>query len=105
MDTLMEHRIESPTIEKTREELLQGSTGDNTSSHRVILYDDDWHPIDEVISQVRKATGYDLDRVVAIVIEAHTEGRAICYRGSRDECQRVARVLREIRLQVEVDCD
>jgi ATP-dependent Clp protease adaptor protein ClpS len=105
MSTLTQPGGETTTIERTREELLESPVDEDNPSHRVILYNDEWHGFDEVILQVQKATGYDLDHVVPIVIEAHTEGRAVCYRGSRDQCQRVARVLREIRLQVEVDTD
>ena len=105
MITLTQPGGETTTIEKTREEFLESPVDQDNPSHRVILYDDDWHSLDEVVFQVQKATGYDLDRVVPIVVEAHTTGRAVCYRGARDECHRVARVLREIRLQVEVDTD
>lgn len=76
-----------------------------TPTHRVILYDDDWHTPDEVVVQIQKATGYDLYKSTAIMLEAHTRGRAICFRGDRVRCHDVAGVLRQIRLQVEVDCD
>ena len=105
MITLTQPGGDTTTLEKTLEELLESPVDEDNPSYRVILYNDDWHSLEEVVFQVQKATGYDLDRVVPIVVEAHTTGRAVCYRGARDECQRVARVLREIRLQVEVDCD
>ena len=38
-----------------------------------------------------------------ITHEAHTQGRAIAYEGTLEECNKVAGVLRQIRLQVEVD--
>jgi len=69
----------------------------------VILYNDDWHPIDEVVFQVQKATGCSLEKAVWITHEAHTLGRAIAFTGTLDDCERVATVLREIRLQVETD--
>ncbi len=69
----------------------------------VILYDDDYHAMDEVVEQLQKATGYDIEMCVKIMIEAHTQSRAIAYSGSEDECERCARVLRQIRLQVETD--
>jgi ATP-dependent Clp protease adaptor protein ClpS len=69
----------------------------------VILYNDDWHPYDEVVFQVQKATGCSLEKAVWITHEAHLLGRAIAYTGTLDECERVARVLRDIRLQVETD--
>jgi len=69
----------------------------------VILYNDDYHTFDEVILQVQKATGCSLERAAEITLEAHTRGRAIAYTGEREECERVAAVLRAIRLQVETD--
>ena len=69
----------------------------------VILYNDDYHPVDQVVSQVQKATGYPFERCVAIMLEAHTRGRSIAYTGSQEACERAAGVLRQIRLQVETD--
>lgn len=69
----------------------------------VILYNDDWHPYDQVVFQLQKATGYSLEKAVWITHEAHTTGRAVAYTGSLEECERVARILRDIRLQVETD--
>jgi len=77
----------------------------NVGDYRVILYNDDYHGMDEVIIQIRKATHYSLQRCAEIMMEVHLKGRAICYHGPRQDCHRAARVLREIRLQCEVDCD
>ena len=85
------------------DEIDDGETGD--TGFRVILYDDDYHGMDEVVSQIQKATGYELERAIEIMLEAHAKGRAVCFRGAREKCHRVANVLRQIRLQVEVDCD
>jgi ATP-dependent Clp protease adapter protein ClpS len=84
-------------------ETVSDDTGN--SGYRVILYNDDYHREDEVTSQLHKATGYTWPKCEAIMVEAHTRGRAICYRGERSKCHQVTRVLREIRLQCEVDCD
>ncbi len=75
------------------------------SGFRVILYNDEHHGMDEVIEQIIKATGCEVDEAIRIMLEAHQKGRAVCFKGSRQKCQKVARVLREIRLQCEVDCD
>ena len=75
------------------------------SGYRVILYNDDHTPMDAVVEQLIKATQCGLAEAVKIMTEAHYKGRAVCYKGSREKCQRVARILREIRLQCEVDCD
>jgi ATP-dependent Clp protease adaptor protein ClpS len=69
----------------------------------VILYNDDWHPYEQVVFQVQKATGCSLEEAEWITHEAHTQGRAIAYSGTQEECERAANVLREIRLQVETD--
>lgn len=87
------------TLDETQ---LDIGTGTGQPWH-VILYNDDWHSFEEVVAQVQKATEYPLERAEQITYEAHTTGRAIAYSGPKDECQRVAGVLREIRLQVEID--
>lgn len=92
-------------VERPAQEERDSTGGSGTGDYRVILYNDEWHGQDEVILQLQKATGCDLHTAISIMLEAHTRGRARCYHGSRAECHRVARVLREIHLQCEVDCD
>ncbi len=95
------------TIEAPQPETIEASASQDTGhgDYRVVLYNDDFHGMDEVALQLQKATGCDLETAISIMLEAHMQGRAVCYRGAREECHRVARILREIRLQVEVDCD
>ncbi|MEO5657973.1 MAG: ATP-dependent Clp protease adaptor ClpS [Nitrospiria bacterium] len=81
-----------------RTEEHEGATDD----HRVILYNDDIHGFDEVVRQVQKATGATLPDAYAVTIQAHEHGRAVCFAGPRDACERVADVLREIGLHVEI---
>jgi ATP-dependent Clp protease adapter protein ClpS len=69
----------------------------------VVLFNDDWHSFDEVITQLQKATGCSLERAEQIAEEAHHQGRARAYEGTAQECKRVAAVLREIRLEVEAE--
>lgn len=69
----------------------------------VILYNDDVHSAEEVVVQTQRATGYHIERCIRIVLEVDTQGRAIAYTGSEAACERVARILRQIRLQVETD--
>lgn len=97
--------VEELTIPKSFERPTVSAEDKNLHGYRVIIYNDAWHSVDEVVLQLQKATGCDLQKAATIMWEAHTTGRAICYQGERDDCQRVARILREIRLQVEVDCD
>ncbi len=79
--------------------------GSGSGDFRVILYNDEVHNADEVVEQVMKATECDVDEAIRIVVEVDRKGRGICFRGEREKCHKVAKVLREIRLQCEVDCD
>ncbi len=69
----------------------------------VIVYDDDWHTFDQVIIQLCKATACSVEKAGQFAKEIDSKGRAIVYAGSQEECERVAEVLREIKLQVETD--
>lgn len=74
-----------------------------TTPYVVVLYNDDFHTIDEVVLQLQKATGQTQDVAQRITLEAHTKGKSVAWRAGLEDCQRVAAVLRQIRLQVEVD--
>lgn len=69
----------------------------------VVLYNDNVHAFDDVVRQVQKATGAPEAEAVAITLQAHETGRAVCFVGACERCQDVADVLREIGLHVEVD--
>jgi ATP-dependent Clp protease adaptor protein ClpS len=73
------------------------------SPYIVVVYNDEVHTFDEVEQQLQKATGCTLEKAEALAVEIDSKGRAVVYSGSSLECERVANVLREIRLQVEVD--
>lgn len=69
----------------------------------VILYNCECHTFDDVIVQLQKATGCTVEKAEALAIEVDGTGRAVVFGGSAEECERVADVLRQIRLQVETD--
>lgn len=69
----------------------------------VILYNDDWHSFDDVIGILQKAIGCTVEEGLQIALRVHLEGRAICFSGEREPCERVAKIIASIRLQVEVD--
>ncbi len=73
-----------------------------TRPWQVILYNDDIHSIDEVILQVQKGTRCALTEATRITMEAHFKGKAVAFKGDFAECHRVAGVLREIGLMVEI---
>ncbi|MCA1595346.1 MAG: ATP-dependent Clp protease adaptor ClpS [Chloroflexi bacterium] len=92
-----------PTHTEERPTITESPGTVSGSPWVVILYNDNYHPIDEVVLQLQKATGCSLERAITVTLTAHTQGRAIAYEGSLDDCERVVVVLREIRLQVETD--
>jgi ATP-dependent Clp protease adapter protein ClpS len=95
--------VASRTIEAPirREESRTGaSSGD---AFHVILYNDDLHAFDDVVRQVQRATGASTEDAFAITMQAHETGRAVCYMGPHDACAKVADILREIGLHVEID--
>jgi ATP-dependent Clp protease adaptor protein ClpS len=69
----------------------------------VILFNDDYHPFDQVVTQVQKATGCSPGDAFHITYTAHTHGQAVAYVGGKPQCEQVAKVLREIDLQVELE--
>lgn len=69
----------------------------------VILFNDDNHEMGEVISQIMKATGCSTQQATAVMLEAHTSGRAVAYTGHRERCEQVANVLEEIRLGTKIE--
>jgi ATP-dependent Clp protease adapter protein ClpS len=69
----------------------------------VILFNDDIHSFDEVILQVQKATGCSLLEATRITLVAHCEGKAVAYTGAFADCHKVAGILREIGLMVQIE--
>ncbi len=69
----------------------------------VIVYNDDYHTFEQVEVQLQKATACTLEKAEAFAMEIHTTGRAVVFAGEAETCEKVAGVLREIKLQVETD--
>ncbi|MCB0833387.1 MAG: ATP-dependent Clp protease adaptor ClpS [Bacteroidetes bacterium] len=70
---------------------------------KVILFNDEIHTFDEVISQLIKATGCTSAKADAIAWEVHTKGKAVCFEGDLAECLRVGGVLEEIGLHTQIE--
>ncbi|MGI4790847.1 MAG: ATP-dependent Clp protease adaptor ClpS [Janthinobacterium lividum] len=90
------------TIDAPDEREQRTPPGSN-GSYIVILYNCDCHTFEQVITQLQKAIGCTEEKGEAFAMEVHTTGRSIVYSGSDTECEKVANVLREIKLQVETD--
>jgi ATP-dependent Clp protease adaptor protein ClpS len=71
--------------------------------YNVILFNDDHHDMFEVSLQIMKATGCSKERAFNIMMEAHTNGRAICFSGNRERCEHVEAILNEIGLGTKIE--
>jgi ATP-dependent Clp protease adaptor protein ClpS len=70
---------------------------------QVILFNDEWHPFDQVVLYIQKATGCSEPAAHAITLAAHQTGQSSCYAGPLETCERVAAKLEEIRLRVSIE--
>jgi ATP-dependent Clp protease adaptor protein ClpS len=84
------------------EEVTDLGTGGGEGS-KVFLFNCDCHSFEEVITQLLKAVpGMTRPLAEELAWRAHTHGLAEVHRGSASECDRVARVLGETGLIVQV---
>lgn len=70
---------------------------------KVILFNDDIHTFDEVITQLVKATRCSTARAEELAMEVHTKGRAIVYAGEFSRCVEVSGILEEIKLMTQIE--
>lgn len=90
--------IEETTETKEKEEVKDAVN----TPWRLILYDDDIHTFEEVISQLMKATGCSLSEAEEKTWKVHNEGKALVHEGEFEECLRIDGVLKEIQLVTEI---
>jgi len=84
------------------EEVADLGTGGGEGS-KVFLFNCDCHSFEEVIAQLLKAVpGMTRPLAEELAWRAHTHGLAEVYRGSGAECDRVAKILGETGLIVQV---
>lgn len=70
---------------------------------KVILFNDDIHTFDEVITQLIKATRCAQEKAEALAWEVHTRGRAVVYVGEMMRCVEVSGILEEIQLMTQIE--
>jgi ATP-dependent Clp protease adapter protein ClpS len=69
----------------------------------VIVFDNPINTFDQVITILQKATGCSLEEAEMETWEVHHLGKSIVHHADREECERVAGVIRTIGIQVEVE--
>ena len=69
---------------------------------KVVLFNDDWHTFDEVISQLIKAVKCSYETARGFAFEVHVKGKAVVFDGMLQECLKVTSVLEEIALNTQI---
>ena len=90
--------IQSPEITNYEEEKTDAGLGS-----RVILFNDDWHTFEEVISQIIKATKCSFIEARDKTFEVHVNGKAIVFSGDLNACLIVSGILEEILLHTQIE--
>jgi ATP-dependent Clp protease adaptor protein ClpS len=70
---------------------------------KVILFNDEIHTFDEVITQIIKATKCGQAQAEALTTEVHTKGRACVFGGELLRCLEVSGILEEIKLMTHIE--
>ncbi len=92
----------TPVEQMAPEEVADLETGHGEGS-KVFLFNCECHSFEDVITQLLKAVpGMTQPLAEELAWRAHTQGMAEVFRGSPTECDRVAKVLGETGLVVQV---
>ena len=70
---------------------------------KVILYNDEEHTFDEVISQLMKATGCSMGKAQELAFEVDGCGLACVFEGDMGDCLQVSSILEEIALHTQIE--
>ncbi len=76
----------------------EGVTGE---IRKLILFNSS-HFWDDVVSQLQKATGFDILQCEQIAMIAHTKGKAVVLSGEIEKLSSVECILKEIQLKTEI---
>ncbi len=85
-----------------KELIKEFDTGSTDELRRLIIFNSN-HYYDDVITQLQKATGYDIIQCEQIAIIAHTKGKAVVKSGEIDELNQINSILKEINLVTEIE--
>jgi len=82
-----------------KEDILIG----NDVMARVILFNDEWHTFDQVITQIAKATRCDFKKAEKLTWQVHSEGKSMVYEGEISKCLIVSHILESIDLGTQIE--
>jgi ATP-dependent Clp protease adaptor protein ClpS len=69
---------------------------------RVILFDDDWHTLEDVMHQLILAVNCTSKRAEEMTWTVHTEGKCEVFCGPMEDCLEVSAALEDIDLRTEI---
>ena len=69
---------------------------------KVLLFNDDFHSFEEVITQLIKALGCTFENARDYTFEVHVKGQSIVFNGPMTNCLKVSSVLEEIALLTQI---
>lgn len=91
------------TIERTRPKVTERQEEDQGGSGWiVIVYDNNKNTYDEVMEVLMRATGCTREQAYHETWEVDHLGKSVVHHGSKEECERVAGIIRTIGIRVEV---
>jgi ATP-dependent Clp protease adapter protein ClpS len=70
---------------------------------KVILFNDEVHTFDEVITQIIKAIKCTSQHAESLAWDVHNNGKAAVYTGELVKCMEVSNVLEEIKLMTQIE--
>ena len=88
------------------EELVAELIDENDTTNipaKVILFNDEVHSFDDVITQLLIAIKCTLEQAEAITWEVHSRGKACVFEGDMPECLRVSSILEEVDLGTQIE--
>jgi len=95
--------MEIPTKQSPQISNLEEEKTDINIGSRVVLFNDDWHTFEEVISQIIKATKCSFIEARDKTFEVHVSGKAVVYSGEMADCLKVSSILEEILLHTQIE--
>jgi len=79
-----------------------GTSSSYAKNFVVVVYDNDYNSVDEVMMILMLATACDEEEAAIETWEVHHLGKSVVHHDTEVECQRVADFIARIKIQVEV---
>jgi ATP-dependent Clp protease adaptor protein ClpS len=73
-----------PTVAEPRTKPRHETNTRQLPPYNVVLANDDHHSMDFVVDVLRKVLGVTLEKAMLLMLEAHTNGRAIIWTGPKE---------------------